>query len=221
MFDFHAHATSPLPEHLSENAYICTHRMDLWSLAESFPNFAFGLLPEAEEGLSVEEFSARLEEALIRFPDAGVGEVGLDERFTDPDSQIPFFEEAVRLADRYSRVLTVHSVRSTGSTLRILRKYPALRKIWHSYTLSPELAKDLSLINCRVSLGPSFFKTKSSERLSEIFSLGALIESDLVLNDPSYERTFRFHALRFSETLGISYDSLEGIMNGRRAFLKD
>eukprot|EP00639_Heterosigma_akashiwo_P010265 CAMPEP_0206377894 /NCGR_PEP_ID=MMETSP0294-20121207/10425_1 /ASSEMBLY_ACC=CAM_ASM_000327 /TAXON_ID=39354 /ORGANISM="Heterosigma akashiwo, Strain CCMP2393" /LENGTH=263 /DNA_ID=CAMNT_0053826449 /DNA_START=76 /DNA_END=864 /DNA_ORIENTATION=+ len=121
-------------------------------------SFGFGVHPWYTDGIS-DHWLDKLEEKLLEYPDAIVGEIGLDRaksidrRAGEWAGQVRCFEAQMRLAARLGRPASVHCVRAWGAladTLRALAREGGARGAGlppavaiHSYTGSAEFAQSL------------------------------------------------------------------------------
>ena len=74
-----------------------------------------------------DDWLERLKTFLIRHPQSGVGEIGLDAHFPDlapMDDQILVCEQQLLLAWEFDRPVTVHCLKAHNEFLLILKKYP-------------------------------------------------------------------------------------------------
>jgi TatD DNase family protein len=93
----------------------------------------------------------RLTEYLVRFPNAGVGEAGLDYKIdpiTFPD-QADCLVAQLELAHRLNRPVSLHCRKAWGSLGELLSRFPAgeVRVLIHSYSGSPESVADMARFN--------------------------------------------------------------------------
>ncbi len=74
-----------------------------------------------------------------------LGEIGLDYHYpdTDKDKQIRYFVEQMRLAERLGMPICVHDREAHEDVMSVLRKFPGVRGILHSYSGSVEMAREL------------------------------------------------------------------------------
>lgn len=125
-------------------------------LARRWPELvipAFGLHPWHAAGRSP-DWRDRLETLLTEFPEAAVGEIGLDRWIPDHDweGQLAVFFEQWRLAATLHRVAVVHCLRAFGPLEEALRSRPATGRGWlfHSY------GGPVAMVPAFVALGASF-----------------------------------------------------------------
>lgn len=117
------------------------------SLAERFKGCfcAFGVHPENCDGEEdLQEVLLKLK-ALLAHPKAvAVGEIGLDYHWADNPPRIlqkRFFRAQLELAGVLGRPAVVHDRDAHGDTFDILSEFPNVTVILHSYSGSPEMAR--------------------------------------------------------------------------------
>ena len=74
-----------------------------------------------------------------------LGEIGLDYHYpdTDKEKQALFFEEQLRLAEALELPVVIHDRDAHGDCFDAVCRHPAVRGVFHSYSGSAEMAKDL------------------------------------------------------------------------------
>ena len=167
LFDTHAHyndgrfeeyegGASALLSHLHEKEGVdfvlnaatsiksCT---EVLALAEKFDfcYCALGIHPEdCGKEKSPEEAVATLRELLKHEKALAVGEIGLDyywEENPPKETQIAYFEAQMALARELSLPVVIHDRDAHGDVFDILARYPDVAAILHSYSGSPEMAR--------------------------------------------------------------------------------
>lgn len=155
-------------------------------LARAYPNYitpSFGLHPwkvstRSDHWLSV------LKEHLLEFPNAGLGECGLDRCITQPhfQEQKEVFLSQLILAQELARPVTVHCLKAWGPLLEILyslEKSP--RFLIHSFGGSLEMAHELTQLGAYFSIYGHFFHERKTPQLKVFKNLPPdriLIETD-------------------------------------------
>ena len=96
---------------------------------------------------STEEAISEIE-ALIKSPESkcvALGEIGLDYHYPDTDKvkQWEAFDMQMSLAERLSLPVVIHDREAHGDVMDMIRKYPKVTGILHSYSGSPEMAAEL------------------------------------------------------------------------------
>jgi TatD DNase family protein len=132
---------------------------------------SFGLHPWWVKGRS-EAWREALEGWLRAFPEAGVGEAGLDRWIEEPDveAQVECFKWQVALAVREGRALTVHCVRAFGLLDEVLREVerPERGFLIHSYGGPVEMVAGFARMGAYFSVSPHFALERKRGQL-EVF----------------------------------------------------
>lgn len=143
------------------------------ALAQAEPQVivpAFGIHPwHAHEAGA--QWRQRLVGLLEKFPQAGVGECGLDRWVAAPgvELQTPLFLAQVRIARELRRALTIHCVRAWGLLLDALAvEAPPPRFLLHSFAGSLETARRLLPLGAFFSLSGHFLQPRKAAVL-EVF----------------------------------------------------
>lgn len=151
------------------------------ALTENYPGEiipAFGLHPwyvnVAEDG-----WEQRLAQYLERFPQALIGETGLD-YFRDKNSepQNRFFKQHIDLAKQFRRPLIIHAVRAQGALSNYWRSLPP-KFVLHSYNGKTELLKQAVKFGGYISFSPSILrKTDAADVIRAVPVERLLLETD-------------------------------------------
>jgi TatD DNase family protein len=109
---------------------------------------------------------------LLRHPEAGVGEVGLDRWIERPDVplQMQFFKAQLDLAHELERPLSIHCLLAWGLMQETLAaaKLPRCGFLLHSYGGSAELVPSFVKRGAYFSVSPYFFHPRKAAQL-EVF----------------------------------------------------
>ena len=109
-------------------------------------------------------------EALIRDKEnkcVALGEIGLDYHYpdTDKDKQRIYFEAQMRLAERLGIPVVIHDRESHGDIMDVIRSFPKVRGVLHSFSGSPEMAQELVRLGYMISFsGTLTFKNARKPR---------------------------------------------------------
>lgn len=125
------------------------------------------------------DWEEQLVKYLLKYPEALVGECGLD-RCKDPNSepQHSFFYKQILLAKKYSRPLIIHSVKCQDWLENFWSLLPE-KVVFHSYSGSPELMQKIIRHGAYVSFGFSILKHKDFATLAALVPENRLLlESD-------------------------------------------
>jgi TatD DNase family protein len=84
-----------------------------------------------------------------------VGECGLDYRKNQADQhlQMKFFDAQLDIAHSCNKPVVIHAVHATTDVIRVIKNYPGLRGMVHSYSGSYEQAMQLIELQFFISLG--------------------------------------------------------------------
>ena len=168
-------------------------------LAETHSGFvlpSFGLHPWKVNDRS-DDWLATLREYLERFPNAGVGEIGLDRWIEghDIEDQLVVFQDQLSLAVELDRPCTIHCLRAWGQLLKELKSRESLpRFLVHSFGGSIETGMKLAKLGAYFSFS-GYFLHPRKEKVLEIFRKlpddRILIETDAPdMNLPDNERVY-------------------------------
>lgn len=116
------------------------------ALAEkySFVYAAVGVHPENIAGFSVDELGEI--RALAEHPKcAAIGEIGLDYYWdaSHKEEQKAIFRAQLDMAQELCKPVIIHDREAHGDCMEIVRQYPGLRGVFHCYSGSAEMAKEL------------------------------------------------------------------------------
>ncbi len=98
----------------------------------------------------------------------GIGEIGLDYHYTKEDkkAQQKLFRLQLSLADKYHKPVVIHSRDATQDTINILKEYPNVSGVIHSFSMSLEVAREF--IKMGYKLGINGVVTFKNSHLKEI-----------------------------------------------------
>lgn len=167
------------------------------SLAEDYPRFvipSFGLHPW-QVGSRSKDWLSKLHALLDKYPEAAIGECGLDRWMTNPDlpSQHQVFRAQLALALEKQRPVTIHCLKAWGPLLEDLKSCPKLPPILlHSFGGSLEVANQLVKLGAFFSFSGYFLhprKAKVRQVFSQLPTDRILVETDapdMAMPDPAY-----------------------------------
>ncbi len=183
---------------------------------------ALGIHPENVQDFKSEDLTF-LEKALQNKKVIAIGEIGLDYHYgkEDKERQQKLFESQLCLAEKYHLPVVIHSRDATQDTVDILKKYPLVKGVIHSFSGSLEVAK--IYIKMGYKLGINGVVTFRNSHLKELLPY---IKNDIILetdspyltphpyrgtrNEPKYVKNI---AEFVSEYLNISIEELSEITN--------
>lgn len=203
------------------------------ALAEHFDFVyaAVGFHPEELERYSEEAFHQV--EALAAHPKCvAIGEIGLDYYWdaSHKTEQKDLFRRQIGLALELDKPIIVHDREAHGDCMEIVRDYPGLRGVFHCYSGSAEMAKELLQRGWYLGFdGPVTYKNaRRNLEVLEICPLDRiLIETDSPYLTPVPKRGKRnnsgnlcYIAEKIAEVKGASPEEIARITmeNGRRLF---
>ena len=174
-------------------------------------------------------------ESLIKNPESkcvALGEIGLDYHYDGYSEEVQkkYFEAQMALAERLSVPVVIHDRDAHGDTMEIIRKFPNVKGVMHSYSGSVEMAEELIRLGYYISFsGTLTFKNarKTPEVALAVPRERVLIETDAPYLAPHPHRGKINHSgyleytnARLAEIWGISEESCAGITeeNARRFF---
>lgn len=110
---------------------------------------AIGIHPSDSQYLTVSVDDALCDiESLIKNPEnkcVALGEIGLDYHYPDTDRncQMRYFEAQMSLADTLGIPVSIHDREAHGDIMDVIRRFPGVRGVLHSFSGSAEMAKEL------------------------------------------------------------------------------
>ena len=157
---------------------------DTVKLTEKYENVygAVGIHPEDIYGMP-EDYLSRIERLSENPKIAAIGEMGLDYHYEnyDREKQIKVFTEQLRLADRLSMPIIIHSRDATEDTMNILRAEKPKKAVMHCFSGSKETALEILSLGLYISFtGVLTFKNaKRAVEACEVIPLDRLmLETD-------------------------------------------
>ncbi len=142
----------------------------------------FGLHPWKVTA-NYEEQIELLEQKLIQNPRAIVGEVGLDLRSGRPERvlQLRALELQWKLAQKFNRPLSLHSLKAWGEWASIIDRWGEARMQFHAFAASPEVARGLAKRGAWFSVGRGLLRLSSEKAVAIWNALPSdrrMVESD-------------------------------------------
>ncbi len=172
-------------------------------LADRYPEVTpfFGLHPWKCEQRSADWFS-KLRDYLEQFPDAGLGEVGLDKwiRNVDFGEQDLVFRKQMEVALELKRPLLVHCLQAWGIMKERIEEYDCGGSVLlHSYGGPLEMVSGFEKLGACFSISGYFFKPEKSKKLKPFLEVAPdrlLVETDAPdMSLPESLRRFRVETL--------------------------
>lgn len=185
MYDFHLHlARLPQPRTVAQALLDQNYRFNAiacepweWEILQKMEDRLFegscryyGIHPIIANDMEERDWE-RLEALLDNFPEAGVGEAGIDKRYEgyeESGAQEEAFRRQVELALKYNRDLQIHCVGDYGRIVKILKEcgYPKkgspARPVFHRFGGDISVVKSAQCLNPIFSLHRDSFRKKST-----------------------------------------------------------
>lgn len=118
---------------------------------------ALGIHPSDSQYIKIpmEEALADIEALILDKENKCVclGEIGLDYHYpdTDKECQMRYFEAQMSLAERLGIPVCIHDRDAHGDVFEVIKKYPKVKGVLHSYSGSPEMAEELIRLGYMIS----------------------------------------------------------------------
>ncbi len=202
-------------------------------LAERFPFIyaAVGLHPEELDKYSPEGYKEIC--SMARHPKCvAIGEIGLDYYWdaSHKEEQKALFRRQIELALELDKPVIVHDREAHGDCLEIVRDYPGLRGVFHCYSGSAEMAKELLKLGWYLGFdGPVTYK--NARKALEVLELcpmdRMLMETDSPYLSPVPMRgkrndssNLRYVSEKIAQVKGLSPEEVARLSldNGCRLF---
>ncbi len=152
---------------------------------------------------NVDEVMCELEKLTKDELCVAIGEIGLDYHYEDVprDIQAIYFEKQMALAEKLNMPVIIHDRDAHGDSLEMVKKFPNVKGVFHSFSGSPEMALELIKLGWYISFsGTVTFKNARvpKEACVVVPEDRLLIETDApylaptphrgTINKPSYVR---------------------------------
>ena len=126
---------------------------------------------------------------LIKNPESRcvcLGEIGLDYHYpdTDKECQMGYFREQMALADKLGIPVCIHDREAHGDVIDVIRDFPGVRGVLHSYSGSYEMAAELISRGYMISFSGTLTFT-NAKRVREV-AVRLPKESVLIETDAPY-----------------------------------
>ncbi|MBQ9801693.1 MAG: TatD family hydrolase [Clostridia bacterium] len=178
------------------------------------------------DGQRLPDIDAALLEIEAMLPDArekkivAIGEIGLDYHYddTDREKQLYFLEKQLQMAEKWALPVVIHDREAHGDCFDAVCRHPQLTGVFHSYSGSAEMAKDLVRRGWYISFsGTVTFKNapKVREAVAAVPLDRLLMETDCPYLAPHPHRgkmnhsgLMRYTAEAMAEVKGITADAM-------------
>ena len=164
-----------------------------------------------------------IEEHILDNKIIGIGEIGLDYHYSkeNKSAQIKILRKQLDLARKYHKPVVIHSRESTLDTLNILKEYPDVKGVIHSFSLPIEMAKEYIKLGYKLGInGVVTFKNSHLKEILKDILPYIILETDSpyltphpyrgTKNEPKYIETI---AQFIAKEVNISLDELSEITN--------
>ncbi len=182
MKDYHTHV--PVPQ----GGYLCSVTREDWVAVATTAGMepCFGIHPWHAAGVDAGELAFDLDDWLVRYPQAGVGETGLDastKHAATLEEQRLLLHIHLGAAFRHERMVHLHGVQAWAEILDILRARERAgtlpRVLLHAWNGSHELAREFLKLGAIFSVGlRELSSPKAAERYARIPADRLFPESD-------------------------------------------
>ncbi len=182
---------------------------------------AVGIHPSDTRFLSDIDAELREIRELILSKDSkcvALGEIGLDYHYegTDKEKQAEYFTRQMQMAEELNIPVVIHDRDAHGDVMDVIRAYPRVRGVLHSFSGSPEMAEELVSLGYMISFSGTLTFT-NARRPREVAAVlphdRILIETDCPYLAPHPKRGTLNHSGNLSYTnaalagvLGISQE---------------
>ena len=124
------------------------------------------------DGQRLSDIPAALDDLSVLLRDARIvalGEIGLDYHYEDTDRplQLSLFHAQMELAQKTDLPIIIHDREAHGDVMDVVRAYPAVRGVFHSYSGSIEMAEELVRRDYYISFSGTL-TFKNARRVAEV-----------------------------------------------------
>ena len=112
-----------------------------------------------------------------------LGEIGLDYHYpdTDKERQMRYFEAQMKMAEELNIPVCIHDRESHADVMEVIRRYPKVRGVLHSFSGSAEMAEELVKLGWMISFSGTLTFTnarKPKEVAARLPHESVMIETD-------------------------------------------
>ncbi len=164
-------------------------------MAAGFPQMyvTAGLHPSDSQGIDLDAALSEIEGLLAsRDPKiVALGEIGLDYHYdnTDKERQNEAFRRQMEMAEAYGLPVVIHDRDAHEDVLTMLRRFPRVRGVLHSFSGSAEMAEELVKMGYMISFSGSLTYGKKPRRAAAAVPIShLLIETDAPYLPPAPHR---------------------------------
>ena len=188
----------------------------------SYMYYSIGIHPmEVEKEISIDSIEQLIKNELESKSSklVAIGETGLDYHFDYPiELQKEYFIDQIKLANKYSLPIIIHSRESQEDVEKILRENPVIKRgIMHCYSGTPEMSKKFIEMGYYLGVGGPVTRYADIQKTVEITPIDRIvIETDSpVLPPEPFEKHSRNNSLylnyvvnKIAEIKGLSEDEV-------------
>ena len=182
--------------------------------AKKYPNMytALGIHPTDGTRLDVcpEEAVARIRSLVLDKANkcVAIGEIGLDYHYPDTNKELQqeYFELQMQLARELDMPVCIHDRDSHADVLSVIKKYPDVRGVLHSFSGSVEMARELVGLGYMISFSGvlTFTNAKKSREVAKTLPKSSImIETDCPYLSPHPHRGELNHSARLEYTVRV------------------
>lgn len=161
--------------------------LEVIDLVNKYPNIygVIGIHPEEVDNVTSDSFKI-IEDNINNPKIVGIGEIGLDYYWVkdNKEKQIELFIKQIELANKYNKVVVIHSRDAISDTYDILEKHLKTKAIMHCYSSSLEMAREFSKLGIKFGIG-GVITFKNNKVLKEVVE-NLPIESFVLETDSPY-----------------------------------
>ncbi|MBR5447418.1 MAG: TatD family hydrolase [Clostridia bacterium] len=186
---------------------------------------AIGMYPSEAQYAGDELDRQLLEmEKLLAHPKVkALGEIGLDYHYEDTDKEVQkyAFDAQMQIAERVGVPVVIHDRDAHGDTMEIIKRYPKVRGVMHSFSGSAEMARQLADLGWSLSFsGPVTYKNaaKVKEAAAIVPNSALLVETDSPYLPPvphrgktNYPGYLEFTVRTLAEIRGVTEEEISNL----------